>query len=124
MCHFPVDKDTAAAAAQAANKQHPSSSAVNVAERMAAAAGSLAQMAEVASEALAVRVASLLGSAKDSVDLQEPMHLYGLDSLAAIDVRNWVGKIFDVDMPVFEILGRATFTDAGMSIARKVQAKR
>lgn len=119
MHHFPVDKDTAAAA-QAKQR----SSAVNVAEKMAAAAGSLAQMAEVTSEALAGRVASLLGSAKDAVDLQEPMHLYGLDSLTAIDVRNWVGKVFDVDMPVFEILGGTTFTDAGMSIARKVQAKR
>lgn len=93
--------------------------ALEVAERLAAA-GSLAEGAEVVSEALAQRISVLLGTAEDRLDAQKPMHSYGLDSLSAIDVRNWVGKVFDVDMPVFEILG-ATFASAGMSIARKVQ---
>jgi hypothetical protein len=117
--HVPMGEDTVVAT-QAGQQV----SVVDVAERLAAAAQNIAQMAEVTSEALANKVASLLGFAEDAIDLQEPIHLYGLDSLTAIDVRNWVGKIFEVDMPVFEILGGATFADAGMSIARKVQSKR
>ena len=58
------------------------------------------------------------------MELQNPMDSYGLDSLSAIHVRNWVGKMFSVDIPVFEILGGATFIDAGESIARKVQSSR
>lgn len=95
---------------------------VDVADRLAAA-GSLSESAEVISEALAQRVSVLLGASEDSLDAQMPMHSYGIDSLSAIEVRNWVGKMFDVDMPVFEILGGATFDNAGMSIARKVQTK-
>lgn len=85
-----------------------------------ATSGSLAEAAEMASKALAIRVAGLLGSSEDSIELQNPMDSYGLDSLSAIHVRNWVGKMFSVDMPVFEILGGTTFMDAGESIARKV----
>jgi hypothetical protein len=89
-----------------------------------AASGSLTEASEMASKALAIRVASLLGSPEDSIELQNPMDSYGLDSLSAIHVRNWVGKKFSVDMPVFEILDGATFIDAGESIARKVQSSK
>lgn len=94
--------------------------ALDAAERLAAA-GSLAEAAEIISEALAHRVSAMLGTAEDRLDAHKPMHMYGLDSLSAIDVRNWVGKVFDVDMPVFEILGGATFASAGMSIARQLR---
>lgn len=89
-----------------------------------ATSGSLAEASEMASRALAIRVANLLGSSEDNVELQNPMDSYGLDSLSAIHVRNWVGKMFSIDMPVFEILGGATFVDAGESIARKVQCSK
>ncbi|KAI0383339.1 putative polyketide synthase [Hypomontagnella monticulosa] len=94
--------------------------ALDAAERLAAA-GSLAEAAEIISESLAHRVSAMLGTAEDRLDAHKPMHMYGLDSLSAIDVRNWVGKVFDVDMPVFEILGGATFASAGMSIARQLR---
>ena len=123
MHHFPQDENNDDGADTNATQANQSSSTTSIADKMAAAAGNLAQMAEVTTEALAGRVASLLGSSRDAVDVQQPMHLYGLDSLTAIDVRNWVAKVFDVDVAVFEILGGATFTEAAMSIARKVQAR-
>lgn len=94
--------------------------ALDTVERLKAA-GSLAEGAEVVSEALAHRVALILGMSEDRLDEHKPMHSYGLDSLSAIDVRNWVGNMFDIDMPVFEILGGATFASTGMTIARKVK---
>ncbi|KAL2758194.1 hypothetical protein ACRALDRAFT_1040239 [Sodiomyces alcalophilus JCM 7366] len=124
MHHFPVTA-TGEEGEDGASSSNNSSrnKTVDAAARLAAA-GSLAEAAEVASEALVQRVSALLGTAEENVDVQNPMHSYGLDSLSAIDVRNWVGKVFDVDMPVFEILGGATFAGAGMSIARKVQARK
>ncbi|KAI1371682.1 putative polyketide synthase [Hypoxylon crocopeplum] len=96
--------------------------AMDTAARLTAA-GSLAEAAEVISQALAQRISAVLGTAEDRLDLQKPMHSYGIDSLSAIDLRNWIGKVFDVDMPVFEILGGATLASAGMTIARKVRPK-
>ena len=69
------------------------------------------------------RIHRLLGTDKDRVDLERPMQSYGIDSLSAIDLRNWISKIFDVDIPVFEILGGVTFASAALSIVEKVQAR-
>lgn len=93
---------------------------LDTAEKLAAA-GSLAEAAEIVSKALAHRVSVILGTSEDRLDEQKPMHSYGIDSLSAIDIRNWVGKMFNVDMPVFDILGGATFASAGMEIAHKTR---
>ncbi|KAI1383543.1 putative polyketide synthase [Hypoxylon trugodes] len=85
---------------------------------------SLAEAADVISEAVAQRVSVLLGTAWDRLDPHKPMQSYGIDSLSAIDFQNWVGKAFGVEMPVFEILGGATLSSTSMSIARQLQSKR
>jgi hypothetical protein len=92
--------------------------ALDAAERLTKAA-SRAEAAEIASEALAQRLSSLLGTTVDRLEPQKPMHSYGIDSLSAIEVRNWVAQIFDVDLPVFDILGGATLASAGTYIAQK-----
>lgn len=86
--------------------------------------GLLTEAAEVISQALMQHVSTALGTPADRIDEQKPMHLYGLDSLSAIDLRNWVGKVFNTDLPVFEILGGANFIVAGTAIARKMMIQR
>jgi len=106
------------AAAAAGRKR----AAADAAARVAATA-SLTEAAEVACEALTCRVSALLGTAEDRLEPQKPMHSYGIDSLSAVEIRSWVVNVFSVDLPLFEILGGASFADAGLSIARKVQSK-
>ncbi|RDA90934.1 hypothetical protein CP533_5339 [Ophiocordyceps camponoti-saundersi (nom. inval.)] len=96
--------------------------ALDAAERLSAAP-SVAEAAGIASEALAQRTSAILGTPENRLDAHKPMHSYGIDSLSAIDIRNWVGQVFNVDLPVFDILGGATFATAGLSIARKVQLR-
>ncbi|OTA67063.1 putative polyketide synthase [Hypoxylon sp. EC38] len=96
--------------------------AINPAIRLAATK-SVTEAAQVVSESLVYRIHTLLGTDKNRVDLEKPMYSYGIDSLSAIDLRNWISKVFDVDMPVFEILGGVTFASAAMSIAEKVRAR-
>ncbi|TGJ76419.1 hypothetical protein E0Z10_g10888 [Xylaria hypoxylon] len=86
-----------------------------------ASVASISEYAEIITEALANRVSILLGTPEEKIDRQKPMHSYGLDSLSALDLRNWIGQMLDVDMPVFEILGGTTFSGAGLSIAQKRQ---
>ncbi|KAI1129792.1 putative polyketide synthase [Nemania abortiva] len=83
------------------------------------AAGSLSDSASIVTEALANHVSTLIGTPAERLDMQTAMHSYGLDSLSAIGLRNWVMKVFDVDVPIFEIMGGATFEAVGMDIARK-----
>lgn len=85
------------------------------------AAPSLAEGAELVSKALAQRVSMILGMSEDRLDEHKPMHTYGLDSISAIDVRSWIGNVFDVDMPVFDLLRGAKFASAGFNIAQKTR---
>jgi acyl carrier protein len=85
-----------------------------------AAAGSLKEAAGIVSEALADRLVAILGTAHDRLDSEKPLHSYGMDSLSAIDLRNWVGKAFDVDLPVSEIFGGLTLADAALAIIQKM----
>ncbi|KAF2006550.1 KR-domain-containing protein [Amniculicola lignicola CBS 123094] len=96
--------------------------ALDIAERLSAAE-SLVAAAEIVRVALTRRVSVLLGTPEDRLDEQKPMHSFGIDSLSAIDIRNWVGKVFNVDIPVFDILGGATFGSASRAIAYKAQLK-
>ncbi|KAI0415231.1 putative polyketide synthase [Xylaria grammica] len=95
---------------------------LDMAKKLASAA-TISEAAEIITEALANRVSILLGTLEERIDRQKPMHSYGLDSLSALDLRNWIGKMLDVDMPVFEILGDTTFSSAGVSIAQKRQVQ-
>ncbi|KAI1389501.1 putative polyketide synthase [Hypoxylon trugodes] len=81
------------------------------------------EAADIVSGALAQRVSALLGIANDGLDQHNPIYTYGIDSLSAIDLRNWIAKVFAVDVPVFDILGRATFASVGMEIAKKIDGK-
>ncbi|KAI1484805.1 KR domain-containing protein [Biscogniauxia mediterranea] len=85
---------------------------------------SLSEAAEVATQVLTQRVSTLLGTPTDGIDKQKPMHSYGLDSLSAIDLRNWVRNAFNTDLPVFEILGGVNFVAAGTLIAREMEKMR
>jgi hypothetical protein len=93
---------------------------LDITEKLAAA-GSVVEATELVRVALTRRVSTLLGTPEDRLDEQKPMHSFGIDSLLAIDIRNWVGDVFNVDMPVFDILGGATFSSASRSIVYKAQ---
>lgn len=104
------------------NGLQPSGSVVvvDLAQRVAGAP-SLADAAERAAEALAQRVSAQLNTPLDRLDAHRPMYSYGLDSLTAVDLRNWVARVFGADVPTFDILGGATFASTGLDIARKVR---
>ncbi|KAH9986578.1 KR domain-containing protein [Xylariaceae sp. FL0662B] len=83
-------------------------------EKMAAA-HSVPAAAEVAGGALTRHVSSVLGTREES----RPLHSYGIDSLSAIELRNWIAKVFRIDMPLLDIMGDATLDSMRLSIARE-----
>jgi hypothetical protein len=93
---------------------------LDITEKLAAA-GSVVEATELVRVALTRRVSTLLGTPEDRLEEHNPMHSFGIDSLLGIDIRNWVGDVFNVGMPVFDILGGATFSNASRSIVYKVQ---
>ncbi|RDL35202.1 uncharacterized protein BP5553_07133 [Venustampulla echinocandica] len=82
-------------------------------------ADTIEKIRDIVMEALVKRVAKTLLIDEARLDLNQPMHTYGVDSLTAVDLRNWFSKTLGVAVAVFEILGGVSFTEIGLIVARK-----
>jgi acyl carrier protein len=51
------------------------------------------------------KVAQVLGLSKSDIDASKPVHVYGIDSLVAVDLKNWFTKEIGADITVFVLLG-------------------
>ncbi|RYP40552.1 hypothetical protein DL768_010620 [Monosporascus sp. mg162] len=66
------------------------------------------ERASVVVKALASRLAQAISISADDVDYTKPLAEYGVDSLMAVELRNWIGANFKAQVAVFEIMGGAT----------------
>lgn len=57
---------------------------------------------------LQAKIAHTLGLQEEDVDPTKPIHTYGIDSLVAIDLKNWFSKEIGADIQVFLMLGNQT----------------
>ncbi|KAH9893811.1 lovastatin nonaketide synthase [Xylariomycetidae sp. FL2044] len=51
------------------------------------------------------KVAHILGMNKSDIDVSQPVHAYGMDSLVAIDLRNWFRREIGAEVQIFNLLG-------------------
>ncbi|PVH88801.1 hypothetical protein DL98DRAFT_477463 [Cadophora sp. DSE1049] len=70
-------------------------------------------------EALRVKLASLLMLSLDDVDSSKPMSHYGLDSLVAVEMRNWIASEIEATVPVLELLGNQSISELAKSITQQ-----
>jgi hypothetical protein len=88
---------------------------------LVACAASLAKAADAIAEALAAKLCRTLSLTRDAFDLTQPLHVYGVDSLIAVELRNWFMQTVKVDVAVFEILSGATSATLGRTVAEKMK---
>ncbi|KAH7330434.1 reducing type I polyketide synthase [Rhexocercosporidium sp. MPI-PUGE-AT-0058] len=85
------------------------------------AATSLEEAAHIAAEGLRQKLSKMLGIAEENIELSHRVESYGVDSLVAVELRNWLAKEMGADLAVFEIVGGATLTGVGQTVAGKSQ---
>lgn len=61
----------------------------------------------------------LMLPAEDELDTQKPLSQYGLDSLIAVELRNWVSSEMEATVPVLEFLGSRNIQSLSGFIARQ-----
>jgi len=83
------------------------------------ASSSLSEAGSIVSLALMQKLSKILSIPQKDMDISKPIHLYGVDSLVAVELRNWFAKELNADVAIFEILGGATFSSMGNSAAGK-----
>jgi acyl carrier protein len=92
------------AAAEAA-KEHPCGAAPTVSLSAALkAAKSYDQAAQLVCEGLMTKVSAVLMVPREEMDASQPIVVYGLDSLVAIEIRNWITRELDASLQVLELL--------------------
>lgn len=64
----------------------------------------LTRAADLITSALAGRLARLMMMPEGDVDTGRPLSAYGVDSLVAVEVRNWVARETGVDVSVFDLM--------------------
>lgn len=77
-----------------------------VAEFLCAESG--ARAAEIVVDALVQRLSKATSIPPAEIDRARPLHAYGVDSLLAVELRNWFSKLFKADVAIFDITGQAS----------------
>ncbi|KAF1828904.1 reducing type I polyketide synthase [Decorospora gaudefroyi] len=84
-------------------------------------AHSVGDAGEIVTEALTRKLAKALSMPVDDIDAAKPMHVYGVDSLVAVEMRNWLAKALKADVAVFELMGNTSIASLGIFVAVKSQ---
>ena len=86
---------------------------------MIATSNSLDEAGEIVTNAVVDKLAKSLSAMQDrtSIDTHKPLQMYGVDSLLAIELRNWIVKEFVADIAVFETQGSSTLETLSRLVA-------
>ncbi|KAF7179631.1 hypothetical protein CNMCM7691_008680 [Aspergillus felis] len=75
-----------------------------------ASAKSLEEVSCVIAQRMKTKLSRMLSISADELDLGKPIHQYGVDSLTAVELRNWFAREMRADVAIFDILGGTSIT--------------
>ncbi|GIJ99437.1 type I iterative polyketide synthase [Aspergillus viridinutans] len=82
-------------------------------------AGSAVDVTAAVTEQLKIKLSKMLSLPLAEIDVDKPIHQYGVDSLAAVELRNWFSRELRADVAVFDILGGANIASAvGLAVQK------
>ncbi|PVH93388.1 reducing type I polyketide synthase [Periconia macrospinosa] len=87
-------------------------------------APSMTEARELATQALQVKMSRILGLPLTTIELDNSLDSYGVDSLVALELRNWMTKEMGAEVAVFELLGGTSIREIGGIVAAKSTLKR
>jgi aryl carrier-like protein len=82
-------------------------------------AASTDECANLVTEWFSSKLGQVLGLSTLDIEPSKPIHHYGVDSLVAIDLRNWLERETGADITVFELLGNMPLRDLSTIVAEK-----
>lgn len=65
------------------------------------------------------KMSSLLMVAADHIDFSRSINEYGMDSLVAVEMRNWLFKEMDITVPILELLANQSLTHLMSKLVEK-----
>ncbi|KIX00018.1 uncharacterized protein Z518_10945 [Rhinocladiella mackenziei CBS 650.93] len=83
------------------------------------AAVSLEDAYEAATRGIVDKVANMMQTSVEEIDSSRPLHTFGVDSLVAVEIRNWLTKEAKADVTVFDILAAVPITAFARTVVSK-----
>ncbi|KAH6677568.1 putative lovastatin nonaketide synthase [Halenospora varia] len=80
-------------------------------------AESLPEAAGVVETALVSRLAKALFISPEDINIEQPLHAYGVDSLIAVEIRNWILKELKSEISILDILSPLPIQGLAVKIA-------
>ncbi len=80
---------------------------------------SMAAAEEIVVTAFITKLCKLLSLTPDTVDVEKPLFTYGVDSLIALEIRNWIGRVFSAEIPVLVIMSPEPISFLTAAITKK-----
>ncbi|ORY58512.1 fatty acid synthase S-acetyltransferase [Pseudomassariella vexata] len=77
------------------------------------------ERAQIVIRALTAKLARTMSISIDEVELRKPLSSYGVDSLMAVELRNWIGRDFGAQVAVFDIMGGVPIAAVGDLVVAK-----
>ena len=84
------------------------------------AAESKSQGEAIVMAALLQKLSTTLTLAAMDIDIERPLHTYGVDSLLAVELGNWFAKVFQIDIAVFDITSQRSIKTFVSQVLSKV----
>ena len=83
------------------------------------AAGSVIQVEQIIKSAIRQRLSKLTMLDPDSIDLEAPLLDYGLDSLTAAELKNWIHRDMESSLQASELLDEPSISSLSMKVASR-----
>lgn len=66
---------------------------------------------------LLAKIASIISVPTADINVAKPVHTYGVDSLVAVELRNWLAKSLRSDLSILELTSNTPITELSKRIA-------
>ncbi|KAL9073303.1 MAG: hypothetical protein Q9157_004798 [Trypethelium eluteriae] len=88
-----------------------------------AQATSEADAAAIVLESMLEKLERALSLTKAEIDTTKPLHACGVDSLLAVELRNWFAKVWKADVAVFDITGQISIAELAEQVAKRTELR-
>lgn len=94
---------------------------VNSLHDQLAAASTMAEASKLVMETLVTKVAKSLRTAVENIETTRALHTYGVDSLIAVELRNWILREVCAEVSLFDITSSVPISTLAEKVASKSQ---
>jgi acyl carrier protein len=87
-------------------------------------ASTVEEASDMVEKAVVEKLADMFVIPEQDIDASKPLAQYGVDSLVAVELRNWLVPTTQCEMSIFDLLGASSLKGLATSIAKRSVSKK